>query len=161
VRGGKFLGFMLTNRSIEANPDKCEAIMKMRSSKNLKEVQRLVGRLNALARFLSIFAEKSKPIVKLLRKAETFKWNEQCQQAFSTIKEMITEPPILIKPVSIQPIVVYLATSHETIEATLIQENPKQKPIHFVSRALQNAETRYHLVEKIALTLVYTARHLR
>jgi len=73
VRGGKFLGFMLTNRGIEANPYKCEAIMKMRSPTNLKEVQRLVGKLNALARFLPILAERTKSIVKLLRKAENFK----------------------------------------------------------------------------------------
>ena len=51
MRGGKILGFMLINRSIEANLDKCETILKMRSPKKLNEVQRLVGRLNALARF--------------------------------------------------------------------------------------------------------------
>jgi len=38
VRGGKFLGFMLTNRGIEANPDKCETILIMRSPTNLKQV---------------------------------------------------------------------------------------------------------------------------
>jgi len=72
VRGGKFLGFMLTNRGIKANPDTYEAIMKMRSPTNLKEIQKLVGRLKALARFLPILAERSKSIVKLLRKNETF-----------------------------------------------------------------------------------------
>jgi len=72
VRGGKFLGFMLTNRDIEANPDKCEAIMKMGSPKNLKEVQRLVGKMNSLSRFLPILAERTKPIVNLLKKSETF-----------------------------------------------------------------------------------------
>jgi len=122
VRGGKFLGFMLTNRGIKANLDKCEAILKMRNLTNLKEVQRLVGRLNALARFLPIIAERSKLIVKLLKKTETFKWNEQCEQAFSTIKEMIVKPPILVKLVLTQPIIVYLATSHEAIGAALIQE---------------------------------------
>jgi len=43
VPAGKFLGFMLTARGIEANPDKCAAIVEMRSPKNLKEVQRLMG----------------------------------------------------------------------------------------------------------------------
>jgi len=76
VRGGKFVGFMLTNRCIEANPNKCETITKMRSPTNLKEVQRLIGRLNALARFLSILAKRTKPVVKLLKKDETFKWND-------------------------------------------------------------------------------------
>jgi len=52
VPTGKFLGFMLTAQGIEANPDKCAAIAEMRSPKNLKEIQRLVGRLTSLARFL-------------------------------------------------------------------------------------------------------------
>jgi len=43
VKGGKFLGFMLTHRGIEVNPDKCVGILSMRSPKNLKEVQHLVG----------------------------------------------------------------------------------------------------------------------
>jgi len=96
-----------------------------------------------------------------LKKSETFEWSEECERAFSQIKSMIAEPPILVKPVPTQPIIVYLATSHEIIGAVLIQENPEQKPIYFVSRSLQNAETRYPLVEKIALTLVYAARRLR
>jgi len=76
VRGGKFLGFMLTNRRIKANPDKCERIWKMRSPTNLKEIQRLVGRLIALARFLPFLVERMRPIIKRLRKVEAFKWNE-------------------------------------------------------------------------------------
>jgi len=74
---------------------------------------------------------------------------------------MIVEPLILIKPMPAQPIIVYLATSHEAIGAALIQENPEQKPIYFVSRSLQNSKTRYPLVEKIALTLMYTTRRLQ
>ena len=48
VEGGKFLGFMLTQRGIEANPDKCRAIIDMQDPKSVKEVQRLVGRIVAL-----------------------------------------------------------------------------------------------------------------
>jgi len=97
----------------------------------------------------------------LLRKVKTFKWSDQCEQAFSIIKKTIVEPPILVKPVSTQPIIVYLATSHELIGAILIQESSKQKPIYFVSRSLRNAEIIYPLIEKIALTFVYLARRLR
>ena len=56
---------MLINRGIEANPDKYEAMLKMRSPINLKEVQRLVGRLIALARSLSVLSERMKPIINL------------------------------------------------------------------------------------------------
>lgn len=54
---GKFLGFMLTEKGIEANPDKCTTILSMKSPRNLKEIQRLVGRLTALARFIPKLAE--------------------------------------------------------------------------------------------------------
>jgi len=53
VEGGKFLGFMLNHRGIKANPDKCQAIVGMRSLKNIKEVQQLLGRLTTLSRLVS------------------------------------------------------------------------------------------------------------
>jgi len=51
VEGGKFLGFMLTHWGTETNPEKCKAIAEMRSPNNIKEIQRLVGRLTAISRF--------------------------------------------------------------------------------------------------------------
>ncbi|XP_047168236.1 uncharacterized protein LOC124837005 [Vigna umbellata] len=58
VAAGKFLGFMLTSRGIEANPDKCEAVLQMQSSTTLKEIQRLLGRLTALSWFIPRLAER-------------------------------------------------------------------------------------------------------
>jgi len=59
VNRSRFLGFMLTQRGIEANPEKCKAIIKMRSPTNIKEVQRLIGRLTAISRFLPKLAEQT------------------------------------------------------------------------------------------------------
>ena len=53
VEAGKFLDFLLTERGIEANPDKCAAILAMRSPATMKEVQQLTGRMAALSRFVS------------------------------------------------------------------------------------------------------------
>ena len=80
VEGGKFLGFMLTNRGIEANPDKCQAIMEMQSPKNIKDVQRLLGRVVALSRYMPKIAERIKPILNLLRKASRFKWTSNVKK---------------------------------------------------------------------------------
>ena len=71
--------------------------------------------MNALARFLPILAEKTKPITKLLKKVDTFEWSEQCERAFTQLKSMIAKPPILVRPIPTQPLIVYLATSHEVI----------------------------------------------
>jgi len=59
---------MMTARGIEANPDKCTVIAEMRSPKNLKEIQRLVGRLTSLARFLPKLTERIKSILKIMKK---------------------------------------------------------------------------------------------
>ena len=59
VEAGKFLGFMLTERGIEANPDKCAVAMRIPTS--VKEVQQLTGRMAALSRFVSAGGEKGHP----------------------------------------------------------------------------------------------------
>ena len=61
VEAGNFLGFLLTKRGIEANPDKCVAIIAMRSPTSIKEVQQLTGRMAALSRFVSAGGEKGHP----------------------------------------------------------------------------------------------------
>nr|KYP73712.1 Retrovirus-related Pol polyprotein from transposon 297 family [Cajanus cajan] len=161
VLGGKFLGFILSARGIEANHDKCMAIVNMVSPQKLKEVQKLAGWLTALLRFLPCLVEIAKPIVGLLRKVKKFEWSVECEEAFHMLKERLGSPPDHSKPDPEADMVVYLCVSNEAISAVLIQEKGGQQPIYFISRMLQEAETRYQLLEKVALGLVHTARRLR
>nr|KYP55235.1 Retrovirus-related Pol polyprotein from transposon 412 family [Cajanus cajan] len=98
VQGGKFLGFMITSRGIEANPEKCKAIIQMQSLQTVKEVQRLAGRLVSLSRFIPKLAEKAGPIFTLLKKPKDFQWTDQCEKAFQSFKTFLTTPPILQRP---------------------------------------------------------------
>ena len=68
VSSGKFLGFMVSQRGIEANPDKIQAILNMEPPKNIKEVQSLIGRVAALNRFVSKATDKCLPFFKILEK---------------------------------------------------------------------------------------------
>jgi len=131
VEGGKFLGFMLTSRGIEANPDKCQAIMEMQSPKIVKEVQRLVGRVVALSRFMPNMAEKIRPILSLLKKTSRFKWDDQCEDAFLQLKAFLASPPVIQKPRLDQPIIVYLSVSKDSVSAALVQEvEGEQRPMY-------------------------------
>ena len=69
VSSRKFLGFMVSQREIEANPEKVRAILKMSSPKTVKEVQSLTGKVVALNRFVSKATEKCLPFFKTLKKA--------------------------------------------------------------------------------------------
>ncbi|RDX88229.1 hypothetical protein CR513_30207, partial [Mucuna pruriens] len=97
VKAGKFLGFMLTKRGIEENPDKCQAIIDMRSPRNLKEVQQLTGKMTALSRFIPRSAETALPIFGALKKGR-FAWTDECEEAFQHLKATLSAPPILTRP---------------------------------------------------------------
>lgn len=98
IQAGKFLGFMLTSRGIEVNPEKCKAIIQMRSPSNVKEVQQLTGRVASLSRFMSKSADRALPFFKCLKKNDKFQWTVECEETFARLKEFWTTPPILCRP---------------------------------------------------------------
>ena len=69
VSSGKFLGFMVSQRGIEANPKKVKAILKISSPRTIKEVQSLRGKVAALNRFISKATDKCLLFFKTLKKA--------------------------------------------------------------------------------------------
>nr|KYP54847.1 Transposon Ty3-G Gag-Pol polyprotein [Cajanus cajan] len=125
VQGGKFLGFMITSRGIEANPEKCKAIIQMQSPQTVKEVQRLSGRLVSLSRFIPKLAEKAGPIFTLLKKPKNFLWTDQCEEAFQSFKNFLTTPPVLQRPDHNTDLLLYLAVAENAISAVIVQEHQK------------------------------------
>ncbi|KAL0451511.1 UNVERIFIED_CONTAM: Retrovirus-related Pol polyprotein from transposon opus [Sesamum latifolium] len=99
VSGGRFLGFMVTQQGIEANPAKIKAILDMGPPTDINEVQRLTGRIAAFSRFISKSAEKGLTFFKTLRKVKNFEWIEECQQAFEGLKAYLAKLPLLVKPI--------------------------------------------------------------
>jgi len=162
VEAGKFLRFMLTERGIEANPDKCAAIIAMRSPTSVKEVQQLTGRMAALSRFVSAGGEKGHPYFRCLKRNSRFAWTDECKAAFLKLKEYLATPPVLCKPRAGVPLRLYFTVTEWAISSVLVQEQDQvQRTIYFVSKALQGLETRYQSLEKAALTVVFSARRLR
>src|SRR3954469_11348628 len=162
VRVGKFLGFYLTERGIEANPDKCQAFSELPTPVNKKSIQVLNGMLTELSRFVVKSAQHALPFFKLLRKEATFEWSEECEKALSHLKQVLSKPPVLSRPNDNEPLYLYLAVSNEAVSANLIRETEDgQKPVYFTSKALQGPEVRYQQIEKVALALIIAARRLR
>nr|XP_025635517.1 uncharacterized protein LOC112729558 [Arachis hypogaea] len=162
MEAGKFLGFMITQRGVEANPEKCQAILQMRSPGCIKDVQRLAGRLTSLSRFLGASATKALPFFNLMKKGIAFEWTPACEEAFQHFKEILAAPPVLGKPKNGEPLYLYLAITSEALAAVLVREDGKaQQPVYFISRALQGAELRYSKLEKLALALLTSSRRLK
>jgi len=79
VEAGKFLGFLLTERGIEANPDKCATIIAMRSPTSVKKVHQLTGRMVALSRFVSTEGDRRHPYFQCLKRNNRFVWTNECE----------------------------------------------------------------------------------
>jgi hypothetical protein len=92
---GKLLGYIITERSIKANPDKIWAIVEMGQVRNVKDIQRLMGCLTALIHFVSQLGECRLPLYKLLKKSDSFRWTEKTQKTLDELKTLITKQPVL------------------------------------------------------------------
>uniref|UniRef100_A0A2N9GXI9 Uncharacterized protein n=1 Tax=Fagus sylvatica TaxID=28930 RepID=A0A2N9GXI9_FAGSY len=133
VSSGKFLGFMVSQRGIEANPDKIKAILDMSPPKTIKEVQSLTGKAAALNRFVSRSTDKCLPFFRTLRKA--FQWTEECQKAFEELKAYLSSPPLLSPSQTGEELYLYLAVSASAVSSALIREEERvQKPVYYTKR---------------------------
>ena len=102
---------MVNQRGIEANLEKIQALLDMRSPSKTKEVQSLTGRIAALKRFISKAIDKCLPFFESLKGKKRFLWDNKCEQAFKALKEYLGKPPLLAKPVEGEPLFLYLAVS--------------------------------------------------
>ena len=115
VEASKFFGFLLTERGIEANPEKCPAILAMRSPILVKEVHQLIGRMTALFRFVLVGGDKAHPYFQCLRRNNRFIWTRECEEAFLKLKEYLTSPPVLCKPQLGTPLCLYFTVTERAI----------------------------------------------
>jgi hypothetical protein len=128
VPAGKLLRFIVSDRGIEANPEKIEAIMRMEPPQSQKKVQRLTRCMAALSRFISRPSERGMPFYKLLKKVDKFQWTTEAQETLEVIKKFLTTPPVLKPPrqaTSDQPaedLLLYISCTNHVVSTALVVE---------------------------------------
>ena len=131
---------MLTPQGVHPDPEKVKAIMEMPAPSDKKGVERLLGTINYLAKFIPDMSTKTLPTRDLLKRDVVFEWVLPQDRAFQEIKETLLAAPILAFYDITKPVVITCDASKSGLGAALLQEN---KPIAYASRALSDAETRY------------------
>jgi ribonuclease HI len=168
VPRGMLLGFIVSERGIESNPEKIAAITSMGPIKDLKGVQRVMGCLAALGRFISRLSERGLPLYRLLRKAECFTWTPEAEEALGNLKALLTKAPVLVPPASGEALLVYVTATTQVVSAAIVVERqeeghalPVQRPDYFVSEVLSETKIRYPQVQKLLYAVILTRRKLR
>ncbi|CAL8137244.1 unnamed protein product [Prunus armeniaca] len=154
---------MISQRGIEANPEKIQAILDMTIPKTVKDIQSLTKRVAALTRFISKATDRCAPFFKALKGSKrNITWTAECDQAFDELKEYMSRAPLLSTPESGDVLTIYFSVSATAVSSVLIRPHEGAKhPMHYVSKGLQDAEIRYPDIEKLAFALVVSARRLR
>ena len=122
----------------------------------------MTGRVATLNRVVSKSADKCLPFFRILRKNQTFQWNEESDTAFQQLKEYLDSPSLLIVPIIGKEVYVYLSILPTTVSAVLIQEEDRvQKLVYYVSKILMGVKARYPKIEKLAYAFMIAARKFR
>ena len=149
VSSGKFLGYMIIHRGIKVNPNQIKATKDLHPPQNPKKVQKLTGMTTALNKFISQSAYQCWPFFHLLHKWKNFEWIEECVVAFEELKQYLSHPHVLSRPEKEEVLYTYIAVIDHAISLVLVRtKNRVQKPVYYVSKSLQEAETHYLPLEK-------------
>ena len=153
---------MLNIKGVSADTRKLEAVREFPKPKNVKNIRQFLGFAGFYRRFIKKFAQIAKPLSKLLQKDIVFKWTEKEEQAFSTLKEHLCNPPILQYPNFSKPFNITSDAFGYAIGGILSQgEIGKDLPIAYTSRVLRGPELSYEVYEKEALAMIHAVKIFR
>ena len=147
-----YMGHVLTSSGVRADPTKIQAILDMPKPTDLKGVRRFLGFVTYLSKFLPHLSEACEPLRRLTTKDTLWYWESQQEEAFATIKRLVTEQPVLRYYDLEEEVTLQCDASEAGLGATLLQ---KGQPVAFASRALSTAEKHYAQIEKECLAIVF------
>lgn len=152
----KFLGHVISDQTVKPDRDRTEAILRYPVPKTQKQLRRFLGICNFHKQFIINYASYVEPLLVLLRKGSKWKWSDELQQAFETLRAKFADSICLVHPDETKGWIINTDASGKAIGSVLMQENG-QGGVNIVStasRVLKPVEQRYTTCEKELLAIV-------
>jgi len=147
-----YMGHLITSEGLKPSPEKLQAILEMPRPENKLAVQRLIGCVTYLSRFLPRLSQVAEPLRRLTDKDAHWEWLDHHEKALDEIKQLLTQAPLLKYYDVNDEVVIQCDASEAGLGATLLQQG---QPVAFASRALRDAERNYAQIEKECLAIVF------
>ena len=152
VKKVKYVRLQVAADSIRPDPDKVSAIVNMDTPADVKAVQRFLGTVTYLSKFIPNFSIITEPLRALIKSDMPWTLTETQQAAFDKLKQLVVVSPVLRYYDTSKPAVIQTDASSTGLGSCLMQDGA---PIAFASRALTDCETRYAQIEKEMLAIVF------
>jgi hypothetical protein len=167
VPSGNSLGYMVSQRGIDHNPEKVSAITKMKLLESLHDVQKLTRCMAAMSKFISWLAVRGLPFFKLRKKQDKFQWTQEAQEAFKDLKKYLITPPTLVALEPHENLQLYISAKSNVVSIAIVikwgESDTNQKIqylVYFISEVLIDSKTQYFHIMKLDYALLITARKL-
>ena len=147
-----YVGHVLSAEALSPDSKKVETISKMNYQVSKEELQRYLGIMTYLAKFIPNMSQISAPLRQLLDKSADWQWHDEHSKAFDELKKQITTAPVLQYYDATKETVLSVDSSSKGLGAVILQQ---EKPIAYASRALTKAETNYAQIEKEMLAIAF------
>jgi hypothetical protein len=134
------LGHTISQAGIVVDPDKVQEVMNWKPPITVRQIRSFLGLACYYRRFILDFSRIAKPMTGLLKKGAKFDWGQKCEDAFHTLRQHLTTPPVLAQPDNSKPFDVYYDASGTVLGCVLMQDN---RVTAYASRALRPHEQNY------------------
>jgi len=141
-----YLGHMLCWNGIKIDPEKIKIINEWTVPKTVTEIRSFIGYCEFLRKYIDNFASVMKPLYLLTHKNSNLVWNNDCAEAFSKIKYLVANAPMLTRPDREKPFIIQLHSNSIAIWASLSQygdNNGPLKVIYYCSKLIKESELNY------------------
>jgi transposase InsO family protein len=159
----ELLGYTVSAQGITAQEDKLAAIRNMAAPTDVKAIQRFMGMTGYYRQLIPRYADISAPLITLTKKGEPWRWGTDEDTAFRELRAALTSDRIVAHPDPSRPYCLYTDASNMAVGAILTQTDDMgvERPIHYVSKALNGAQRRWSAIEREAFAIVHALRKLR
>lgn len=131
VSSSNFLGHIVSQRGIKANPGQVKALLGITEPKTARKTQVLTGRIAALNRYISQMSDKCKSFFKLMKFAKNRVWEAEQFEALEQLKSYLVLPPMFSPPKFGKELYLYLTVSYISVSAVLLREEDGIQSISF------------------------------
>ncbi|WVZ81255.1 hypothetical protein U9M48_028649 [Paspalum notatum var. saurae] len=135
-----FLGHILSEKGVAVDPSKVKDVLNWKQPETVTEIRSFLGLAGYYRRFIKDFSKTAKPMTSLTKKNAKYVWNSNCEEAFQTLKKLLTSAPVLAQPDVTKPFDVYCDASGSGLGCVLMQEG---RVIAYASRQLRRHEANY------------------
>ncbi|KAJ9556682.1 hypothetical protein OSB04_011296 [Centaurea solstitialis] len=162
VTEGIVLGHLISKRGVEVDKAKLEVIEKLPEPTNVKGIRSFLGHAGFYRRFIKDFSKIAKPLCLLLQHDQKFDFNNECRNAFVTLKKALITAPVVVAPDWDKPFEIMCDASDWAVGAVLGQRKDKIfYSIDYASKTLNEAQINYTTTEKELLAVVFAFERFR